>query len=377
MKRFLLLLLAVFAGTVSAEGLKIGLVLPFSSPEGAALQQLLSGLQRTIRLQPSPALRDLTFIERDDRGSPERSAALARELIADEGVHALICCLGSRSAEAVAPVAVEHGVLTLSLAGSSSLAPDTVLLSLEPDVLTGMRALTLAAAAHQGDVSLLTTNDSAGKEAEEAFRAGALEAGTPVMRVVQFRPGSRPLTPEALLAAASGAEAIIVWAEETDTQEALRALAARGWDGPVLIRHEWAAAAGRPPGAMTPETVVPPALFTGSPSIPAANQAAVAAWRATGAAGLTGTERSLPGALLNDAVRLVLAAFEQAYVYSSSLDLSTQQLRSALYDGLAGAGTQPLAAGTYRLSGRSWSLALPEGLIPASAGSGRFLPPVR
>src|SRR5699024_7989584 len=75
MKRFLLLLLAVFAGTVSAEGLRIGVVLPFSSPEGAALQQLLTGLQRTIRLQASPALRDLTFIERDDRGSPERSAA--------------------------------------------------------------------------------------------------------------------------------------------------------------------------------------------------------------------------------------------------------------------------------------------------------------
>lgn len=375
MKRLLVLLLAVLAGFASAADLKIGIVLPFSSPESAALEQLLTGLKRSIRLQASPALQGFEFIERDDRGSPQRSAELARELLTEEGVHALICCLDSRTADAVMPVALGERVLTLSLAGSSSLRADTVMLSLEPDVLASMRALTLAAARHLGDVSLLTTADAAGEEAEEAFRNGALEAGTPVMRVVQFRPGSRPLTPEALLAATSGAEAIIIWAGEDDTKEAVRSLAARGWDGPVLVPHRQAGTS-RTAGPLTLETVAPPALLTGATSAPATNQAAVSAWRSAEAGGLSlpGSGRSLEGALLNDAVRLVLAAFEQAFVYSSGLDLTTTQLRSALYDGLAGAGTLPLAAGTYRLSSRSWSLALPEGLIPAGAGSGRFLP---
>lgn len=375
MKRFLLLVFFLAAaGSVSAQDLTVGVILPFSTAEGAAFEQVLSGMQRNVRLHSSPALGDLTVLERDDRGSPERAAELALELLTEQDVHALVCCRDSRTAAAVAEaVAAEH-VPVLSLAGAGSLEAGSTVLALEADVLGSMRALTSAARQHDGGISLLTTDDATGEAAEQAFRDGALEAGLPVLRVVQFRAGASPLTPEALLAATSQAAVIVVWADEADTQEAVRALAARGWDGPVLVRHEWAASLTTRAGPLQLGTVVPPALLSGTTSAPEANRPALTAWRSAAGAVLSGERAGLGSARLYDALSLLLAAHEQAFVYSAGRELNTGQLRSALYDGLAGAGTIPSAAGTYRLSPRSWSLALPEGLLPATVRGGRFIP---
>lgn len=371
LRLFLLLNLVALS---HAQELKVGIVLPFSGPSGAEFSSMIAGVERGIRLQASPVLRNVSLIMRDDAGSASLAVEHVRQLVHQEDVHVIICCTDEQTALAVEPVVRELQVLTLSLAGSAGLATDGMLKSLQPDLLAGLRAVTLGARRHVGDLSLLTPEGEWGEEVEWAFRAGALEAGLPVMRVVRFAAGARPLTPEALLAATSQAEAIVVWADLQDSREAVRSLRARGWEGPVVLDYWQAAALADSSGLGELEFAVPPAMAAGSAYADSANAQQVSAWRVASGAVLSGAETSLEGALLYDALQLATAAFEQALVYGASLTLSSQQVRSAIHDGLVGSGTNALAAGTYRYSADSWSLALPSGMVYSTGRGGRFLP---
>lgn len=372
MKRVLSLLLFTVFLTASAQELRIGVILPFSGAQGAEWQQVISGVERSIRLHTSPVMRNVDIITADDGGSPQRAVALARELVEADSIHVLVCCSDEATTAALQPLADQLQLLTLSLSSADGLPAGSRLKSLQPSVLSSMRALALGARRHGGDLSLMSASGPGAEDIEFAFRAGAIEAGLPVMRVVTFASGSAPLTPEALLAATSQAEAIVVWANEADSREAVRSLRARGWTGPVLL--DWAQAAGLASvSSLGPlEFAVPPAAVSGGLPAGSGNQLALSAWRVASGAALTGTRASVSGALLYDALQLSLRAFEQALVYGASLELSDAQVRSALYDGLVGSGTSELAAGTYRYSAASPHLAQPSGLIYSSGVGGRF-----
>ncbi len=372
MKRLLTLLLFALTFTATAQELRIGVVLPFSGSSGTEWQQVISGVERSIRLHPSPVMRNVEIFSVDDGGSPATAAATARQLLQSEDIHILICCTDDATARALQPVADELQLLTLSLATAPELPGNSMLKSLQPSPLSRMRALALGARRHQGDLSLLAAAGPDAEAVEYAFRAGAIEAGMPVMRVVTFASGTAPLTPEALLVATSQAEAIVVWADEADSREAVRSLRARGWTGPILLDYLQAGALAAQAGIGPLEFVVPPAVVTGGLPTGSGNQAAVSAWRVASGAALSGSASSLDGALLYDALQLSQQAFEQALVYGASLQLSSPQVRSALYDGLVGSGTSELAAGTYRYSAADAHLAQPAGLIYSSGVGGRF-----
>lgn len=375
MKRLLLLLLFMTATATSfAQELRIGVIMPLGGPDGTSFEAVVSGTSRSIRSFQSPSMRNAQLLLRDDGGNPVRAAAHARELVIDEEVHVLVCCRDLATLQAVQPVAEELQVLTLALAGSQNLPAGGHVLSLQPDLLSALRAATLGARRHAGDVSLMTSTGDWGDQAEEAFRAGALEAGLPVMRVVRFEPGAAPLTPEALLAATSQAEAILVWAGLQDSREAVRSLRARGWTGPVLVDYWQAEALAVDSSLGALEYVVPPAAVTGSlPAAAAGNQTALSSFRVSAGLALSGAGTgSVTAALLSDALQLALRAYEQALVYGAQLSLTPAQARSAVHDGLVGAGTVPLAAGTYRYLATSASLAQPDGQIPVSGRNGRF-----
>lgn len=372
MKRLFVLLFIALLGAAGAQELRLGVVLPLTGQQGSEFEQVLTGVTRSINLHSSQALRNVELITRDDGGSPARAAQLVRELVTGEDVHVIICCTDSQTAAAVQPLADELQVLTLSLAGTGGLPADGMLQTLEPGLLSSMRAVGLGASRHEGDLALMTTEGDWGDEVEEAFRAGAIEAGLPVMRIVRFRSGATPLTPEALLAATSQAEAIVVWANEADSREAVRSLRARGWTGPIILDYLQAANLAQGSGMGALEFAVPPALITGGLPASSANQQAVSNWRIAAGAVLSGADTSLQGALLYDALQLSLSAYEQALVYGANLSLSSAQIRSALHDGLVGTGTSALAAGTYRYTSTSASLAQPQGLVFASGRNGRF-----
>lgn len=379
MKRLLQLLSVIAASLLlaipaAAQELRIGVVVSrtgSAAAGGAEQQAAVDGVARRILLNPAAALRNVTLIVRDDGNDPARALAAVTELVEQEAVHAIVCCTSPEAASRIAAYVDTQRVLTISPAAVPS--GQRMLLTLQPTELTRFRALGLAARSLGGGLGLLTVDGPQGDDYEAAFRAGALEAGVPVTRVVQFSLGSRPLTPEALLVATSAPAAVVLWAGVTDTRSALDALDARGWAGPVILPYPEAAALAQDFGVGELHFVVPPVMVTGSLPDGYANQPEVSSYRVAASPGLQGgSSTGLAGALVYDALNLLLAAHEQALAYGVS-PASTEHYRQALFDGLVSSGSRPLAAGTYRFDGVNPSLALPSGLVPAVGRGGRFM----
>src|SRR5690625_1104467 len=187
MKRLHSLLLLMLLMTAGAQELRIGVILPFTSKSGNEWRQVITGVERSINLHASPVMRNVRIITADDGGSPARAVSLARQLVRDNDVHVLICCSDPATTAALQPVAGELQVLTLSLSRAPDLPGSSQLKSVQPIVLSSLRAQGLGACSHEGELTLMVCVGPEAEEIEAACRAGALEASMPVMRVVTFR----------------------------------------------------------------------------------------------------------------------------------------------------------------------------------------------
>mgnify|MGYP001226700211 CR=1 FL=1 len=366
----LCLLIVTLLAPAAAQELRIGVVIPQASAEAQAATE---AFVRRLTLSPSPALRGIEVLVRRTAAGAEAAMTAAVELVTEQGVHALVCCTEESASAAVVQLAETEQVLVMSPRGRADDAEAPRLaVTLSPSQLSVFRAIAIGASHQGGGIGMLVPDGPTGDAAEEALRAGALEAGIAVTRVEQFAAGTSPLTPEALLVATSLPSSVVVWANGYDSRNAVDALRARGFDGPVWLRYPEAAglADGFPVGQL--QFVVPPVLLATGGGADPRNHAAVSSYRAAASGGLVGGGTGLEGALVHDALSLVLAAFEQALAYGVSPQ-NTAQFRQAVADGLLSAGTVPLAAGTYRFDGERGALAQPAGLIPASGRGGRFV----
>ncbi len=373
MKRPLVLisiLISILLAPAAAQELRIGVVIPQASTQAQAAADAFT---RRLSLSTSPALRGVEVLVRHTAGGAQAAMTAAIELVSEQGVHALVCCTEEAASAAVAQLAESEQVLVISPRGRPDEAEAPRLaVTLTPSELSVFRAITLAASQDGSAIGMLIADGPDGEAAEEALRAGALEAGIAVTRVEQFAAGTAPLTPEALLVATSLPSSVVVWANEADSENAVHALRARGFDGPVWLRYPEAAglADGFPVGQL--QFVVPPVLLATGAGTDPRNHAAVSSYRAAAGGGLAGGGTGLEGALVHDALSLVLAAFEQALAYGVSPQ-NTAQFRQAVADGLISAGSVPLAAGTYRFDGERSALAQPSGLVAASGRGSRFV----
>jgi branched-chain amino acid transport system substrate-binding protein len=380
----LLLALAAIMVVVTAAGqeLRIGVIVSQTGAAAADGKDQLAAvrsLERRLRSSPSADFRAIRFLIHDDRSDAATALALARELLAENRVHALVCCTLAEAASAVAPLVEQERVLTLSpvVPAAAPAAPagqhqQPMLLVLPPDELTQLRAMTLDARQLGQRIALLTSADPAGAETAVSFRAAALEAGLHVTRVVQFPPGQRPVTPEGLLVAASQPSAVVVWLSGRDAEAAVDALRARGYTGPVYLGGEQLSVLRSAARSGDLRSVVPPARVSGNLAAGAANGTALAQYRRESGATLLQPDASYPGALMFDALELILSAFEQALTYQVS-PAATLQFRQALWDGLIGAGRVDLAAGSYRFNGQKAELAIADGLVGVALRGGRLV----
>jgi branched-chain amino acid transport system substrate-binding protein len=372
----LALLFLAWPGSAAAQGLRIGVVASQTGAAAAAGAQQLAAVrsfERQLRSSISPEFRAVSFVIRDDASDARRALQLAQELVTDEEVHALICCTTGAAAAQVAPFAEAQRVLTISPAQPARLLPvQQMLLVLPADTLTQMRAAALDVRRFGQRVALLTLDSAFGTEAAEALNAGALEAGLHLTRSEVFPTGRRPLTPEALLVAASQPDAVVVWAPGADGTAAVKALRERGYTGPVYLDYTQLDSIRSAPPSGELRFMVPPAAVTGPFDPDDANYAALAEYRRNSGSTLLHSDASVDGALMFDAVQLILKAFEQALAYQVD-PAATKQFRQALWDGLIGSGRADLAAGSYRFDGRNPQISIASGLSGVTLQAGRLV----
>lgn len=320
---------------------------------------------------------ELTLLD----ASPESTddvTVQATELI-NGGVHVLICCNTPEEAARLAPLAAAAGVPLLTFAAPAApLAPSAAagsaywtfpLLAAET---AAFEWLLLEPALQP--VGLMAPVGRSGDRAEALLE--------PVSNGTARYPADpdAPLTPEALLLATRQPVSVVLWDEGAGTLRAAEALAARGYEGNIIVRGGvWAEldALGRA-GLTGAKSIVSPAVLGYTLADTHPSKAAVSSFRRALVA--------LPDSLLNettlaagaaawDAALLIGSAAEQVLAYGPDAEAAAADaLRRALRDALVGLGPTTGAGGRYDF-GESGAGGLdPGSLVLAVWRGGQFRP---
>ncbi len=307
----------------------------------------------------------------DDAGSPTRAADQVREL-AEDGALAVVCCTTPSATAQVSSVAEELGLLHLAVASTSGAefeSPGSPYWSFglwpsETDQLSALVADALSTG--RGTVALMTSEDAFGDAALRTLESLLGYAGLSLAHVERYPVGTRELRPEALVTAASQPGAVVVWGTGPDTEVAVSALRARGFEGIVYARSLLVATG---PGRRLPAATYEGVRFPMPP---------IYAWKAptTGACAaevesMTGRIEQVYGgvpdlpaaAIVVDALDLVAAALEQLFLLQIPRDASTDVLRQALRDGAVGLGPRCTSSGLLDLEEGRRSAVAPASLL--------------
>lgn len=315
----------------------------------------------------------------DDAGSPARAVEATRGLV-EAGALVIVCCTTPAATAEVSAVAEELGVLHLAMSstsGGSFEAPPNPYWSFglfpsETDQLSALVADALTAG--RGSVALMTSDDEFGDEALRTLESLIGYAGMQLSRVERYPVGTDELRPEALLIASEQPGAVVVWGTGPDTQVAVQALRARGYEGIVYARSLLLATGpGRRLPAATFEDVrfpLPPAYAGAAPPTHACAAAITSVVERIEQ--LYGGVSDLPAAaVVVDALDMVAAALEQLFLLQIPPDAPMPVVRQALRDAAVGLAPRCAGGGLLDLQEGRRSAVTPSSLVsPALTRTG-------
>ena len=316
----------------------------------------------------------------DDAGVPARALDAAQRLITD-GAHALVCCTTSAAARAVGDLAEAAGVLLISPSDpgatrfespasywSFSLWPS------ESDALAGV--VSHAYGTGRGSLALMTLDNDFGASASENLSALLEYAGMRLVAEHRYSPSVQELRPEALLMASHQPGGVVIWGLPRDTEVAVTALRARGYEGPVYARAALLAPAADPLAAGAFAGVI----FPLPPSVPASDGAAaelpagaecaaeVSMNRERLAQQYRGVASLEAAAPVLDALDVLAAGVEQLIAIQLPPTTSVAVQRQALRDAVVGLPERCGASGLIDFQEGRRSAIVPRGLVAVAIG---------
>lgn len=207
-----------------------------SQREGALLaEEDLAALGGPLRLR-------MRLVFADDEADQTKAGALARDLVARDGVAAFIGAINSDCTHQIEMVAVKLHVPQLTTASTDPTITDTgspwIFRCLADDVLQA-KAIAVhvfgeGARRTPRPVALLSQNNRYGRMGiEEVARAAGI-AGAPVVLRESFETGNSEFSALAERVAAARAEAVVVWGFYREGAALVRALRTAGVTAPIL-----------------------------------------------------------------------------------------------------------------------------------------------
>lgn len=316
----------------------------------------------------------------DDGGVPGNALAAAESLIID-GAHALICCSTASTTRAVAQLAESVGVLLISPSDPAQTRFDNSppywsfsLWPSESDALSGV--VGHASATGRGSLALMTLDNEFGQGASDTLTALLGYAGMRLVTELRYSPSVQELRPEALLMASQQPGGVVVWGLPRDTELAVSALRARGYEGHIYARSALLAPGSQalPRGSFAGvHFAVPPSVPAGAPGgapIPAEKLCAnsVNMNRERLAQQYGGVARLDAAAPVLDALDVIAAGVELLITMQLPLTTSVEVERQAMRDAVVGQGEYCGASGLVDFQEGRRSAIQPRGLITVSIG---------
>jgi ABC-type branched-subunit amino acid transport system substrate-binding protein len=188
---------------------RVGIMLPFSngSPATRALAQaMMKAAELALFDARNP---DILILSADEGTSPAAAAAAARSLLA-QGAEIIVGPLFAQSAEAVGPIARDHGVPVISFSTDRKVAGNGVyLLSFLPEGEVH-RVVTYAASQGHARFAAVIPDSTYGERVGHYFRQDVQDAGGQVTDIEKFTTSREQATDSALAAAKTGPDALLI-----------------------------------------------------------------------------------------------------------------------------------------------------------------------
>jgi len=247
--------LAVAAPAAAAEPVVIGALMAVTGPAsflGAPEARTLELVAADLNARGGIDGRPVKLVIKDTGGSPEKAVAMARQLIDEEQVFAIIGPATTGETMAVKGIAEESKVLLLSCAAAEVIVNPVLPHVFKVAPKDRDAATTLFEQMKRMKVTrigLLSSNTGFGKAGKEQVEKLAPAAGITVVASEVYDKAATDLTAEVTKLKAAGVEAILNWSIEPAQAIVIKNARQIGFKGPVFQSHgfgniQYARAAG-------------------------------------------------------------------------------------------------------------------------------------
>jgi branched-chain amino acid transport system substrate-binding protein len=233
------LLGAGLAFNALAADLKVGFITSLSGPVSSLGIPYGKGIQAAAVYKPTIAGRKVQLVQLDDTSDPSTAARNARKLIDEDKVDVIIGTAGSPGALAIAAVARETKTPLISIANANLPGEEGAWMVTLPQPAPLMVGAVVERMKKSGvkTVGYIGFSDAWGDLVYDSLTKAADAAGIKVLTNERFARADTSVTGQVLKVVAARPDAVITGTSGTPGALPYRALAERGYKGPIFGTH--------------------------------------------------------------------------------------------------------------------------------------------
>jgi branched-chain amino acid transport system substrate-binding protein len=222
-----------------AADLKVGFITSLSGPVSSLGIPYAKGIQAALAYKPMVGNRKVQLIQLDDTSDPSTAARNARKLIDEDKVDVIIGTAGSPGALAIAAVARETRTPLISIANANLPGEEGAWMVTLPQPAPLMISAIVERMKNSGvkTVAYIGFSDAWGDLVYDALTQAAGQAGIKVLTNERFARADTSVTGQVLKIVATRPDAVLTGTSGTPGALPYRALAERGWKGPIYGTH--------------------------------------------------------------------------------------------------------------------------------------------
>jgi len=233
---------------LTGEPIRIGAIYALSGNNAAIGTNILRGIDfaaEDINAAGGVDGRPIEIIRGDTQGDEEVARAVAKRLITEEQVHAIVGCHQSTLTEIVAEVCEEYHILmitAISTVDSISTHHNEYFFRLCPmnslyleNMFMYMKEQAEQTGKEVKTIAVFADNSMIGQEAIRCARIYAPQYGMEIVKEIQYGQGAADLTDEILELKAAGADAVLAESYVSDASLLMRTMYEQNYRPPILI----------------------------------------------------------------------------------------------------------------------------------------------